>query len=117
MSSSQNKNQATKSHVTIPLGGQLRQISKRNIMIVSTVAILVIMIVVLAPIIQQWFVSPEDRIVKIYEEMTNGISSSSPISKADATGIRLYDGSEVLKSSSNNAIYIKHYNEDLLYLC
>ncbi len=57
--------------------------------------------------------SPEDRIAKIYEEMTNDISSSSSISKVDATGIHLYDGSEVLKSNSNDAVYIKYYNEDL----
>lgn len=114
MSNSQSKNQATKSYITIPIGGQLRQISKRSIVVVFAIAILVIMAIVLVPIVKQWFVSPEDRILKIYEEMTDGVSSGSSISKVGTAGIHLYDGSEVLKSNSNDAIYIKHYNEKLL---
>lgn len=113
MSNSQSKNQATKSYITIPIGGQLRQISKRSIVVVFAIAILVIMAIVLVPIVKQWFVSPEDRILKIYEEMTDGVSSGSSISKVGTAGIHLYDGSEVLKSNSNDAIYIKHYNEKL----
>lgn len=88
------------------------QINKRNVVVFFTIAALAILAIILTPIIQQQFASPEDRIIKAYEEMTNDISSSS-ISKVGTVGIRLYDGSEVLKSNSNDAIYIKHYNEDL----
>lgn len=113
MQNTQNRNQVLGLHDKKAFATEYpQQINKRNVVIFFVVVGLIILAIILFPIIQQQLLSPEDRIVKMYDEMTNDISSGSAISKVGTSGIRLYDGSEVLKSNSNDAIYIKHYNDD-----